>query len=147
MGLVGTGNTNGLFNNAVAAAGFNALALNPAPGGLLTFGAFSPAIFLNTPGVNANNPIDAFVAFTWTPTSYSPRVVSFRTITPEGLNQPAQRIGLYIEPPGGSPTTMGSWVLDGRTTQADTGPIVIVPAPAALPLVLAALALPRRRRA
>ncbi|MFN0133789.1 MAG: hypothetical protein ACKVW3_14820 [Phycisphaerales bacterium] len=145
--LIGIGGTDGIFGSVVVAPGFVALTPFPEPGGLSTFGAWSPAIAFNTPGINATNPVDPLVELTWTPTNDTPRSISFRTATPVGLNQPAQRIGLYIEPPGGSPTTMSSWVLDGRTTHADTGPIVIVPAPAALPLVLAALALPRRRRA
>jgi hypothetical protein len=144
--LVGTGSTDGEFAGFLAAEHFSLVSAYPEPGGLESFGAWSPGVFFNTPNINASNPIESIIAFTWIPASYTPRTVSFRTATPTGGNGPSQRIGLRIEPPGGATTTMFSWLLDGRISHADTGAINIVPAPASCALLAIACVPWRRRR-
>ncbi|MBL9030757.1 MAG: hypothetical protein JNM80_03505 [Phycisphaerae bacterium] len=109
----------------------------------MLFGAYSQEAIVGLPPLNSSNPVNEFISFVWTPTDYAPRSVMFHTATPGEL---PYRIALLVQPQGGSPFVLPAYVTEGRVTHADTGPIVIVPAPAALSLLLAGLALRRRRR-
>jgi hypothetical protein len=143
--LVGQGGTDGTFTRTGLAPGFQPVVTIPKPGGLDYFGAFSPALVLNTgEPINQANPIVDFIGITWIPTDYTPRSVSFFTRDPsEGL---AHHIGLRITIPGGPQVYLSCFVPAGSITHGQSGPITIVPAPGSLIVIAAGSACAGRRR-
>ncbi|MBL9030211.1 MAG: hypothetical protein JNM80_00710 [Phycisphaerae bacterium] len=142
LDLKGTGGTVGTFSPVVAAPLFTPIQGFANPDELLGFGARANPYYLGqTSPINTSNPIDSLATLVWTPASYTPRTVSFNTHRLEAVTGVTNGIGLLVAPGQSDIVRML-----GPITFAGTGPIVIVPAPATLPLLLAGLAFRRPRR-
>lgn len=141
INLLGTGGTVGAFSARIATAGFDPTQGFGNPDGIVGFGAVSHYFATGQGQQSVANPITDLVTFVWTPAEYAPRTVSFATGNLPAVTGVDHGLGLLLAPGQPFPVRVPA----GSITHLGTGPIVIVPAPAAFPLLLAGL-VPRRRR-
>lgn len=140
--LLGNGDTIGTFTARVAAPGFDPTQGFANPGNIVGLGAASHFFSTGQGQQSTANPIGDLLTFVWVPASQTPRTVSFITSTMPAVSGLDHGLGLLLTPTQPFPVR----VPGGSVVHIGTGPIVIVPVPATLPLLLAALALRPRCR-
>jgi hypothetical protein len=141
--LLHQGDVAGAFTHFQAAEGFVYSATSPP--NLMIFVA---VLSVPPTGPNSANPLEGVFSFTWTPSSYAPRAVSFSgepLVTTTGIVN-----GLHIprrpERPDLRHVGIAGTFPDFGGTYNPTPPILIVPAPASLAVLLAGTLVKRRRR-
>jgi hypothetical protein len=134
--------TAGAFTLPQTASGFQNLNFDVLSPGVIRFDAISE--WLVPPGTvptNTSNPVQGLISFTWTPSDYSQRTVSFVSEDPITGGAPNQ---LLVLTQSGSPLLW--WAEAIPNHGPGTGGIPIVPGPGAAMVIGLGMMMGRRRR-
>lgn len=140
----GSAGSEGLFELMSVAAGFSQIML--APLGATSVRVGVEALWGSGQPLNTSNPVQGLLSFTWTPQSYSPRTVSFGSVSPASSGFVDVMIVRYGTGPTGAPLLTGTAAIANHGP--GTGGIPIVPGPGGMSVLLAGAAVlagPRRR--